>query len=99
MTRQQILDAVSAAYGKPIKQSATNYVAFVPYDKLDGHVTEIKADSYCSIVRKLKLRKAQHALQLMGYNASDVAFLVNCEHQFNLANWRLMVRSIARYLS
>ena len=99
MTRQQILTAVSEAYGKPTKQSASSYIAFVPYDKLDGPITEIRADSYYSIVRKLKLRKTVHALELMGHNTSDVDYLVNCEHQFSLVSWRLMVRAIDRYLS
>jgi len=99
MNKKEILNAIAKAYGKPIRQSSTSYIAFVPYAKIDGATTEIRADNYCSIVRKLKLRKTQHALELMGHNATDVDFLVNCEHQFNLTSWRDMVRSIDRYLS
>lgn len=99
MNKKEILNAISKTYGKPIRQSSNSYVAYVPYDKLDGPSSEIRADSYHSIVRKLKLRKAQHALELMGHNATDVDFLVDCEHQFNLSSWRDMVRSINQYLS
>lgn len=65
------LATVNAAYGKPIRQSSTSYVAYVPYDITNDRSpsTEIRHDSYWKILCSLRYRKAIDALELMGLAA------------------------------
>ena len=65
------LATVNAAYGKPIRQSRTSYVAYVPYDITDERSpsTEIRYDCYWKILCALRYRKAIDALALMGLAA------------------------------
>ena len=65
------LEKVNAAYGKPIRQSSTSYVAYVPYDITNDRSpsTEIRHDSYWKILCSLRYRKAIDALELMGLAA------------------------------
>lgn len=67
---------VNAAYGKPIRQSRTSYVAYVPYDITNDRSpsTEVRADGYWKTMATLKVSKAIDALVLMGYQAIDVDY-------------------------
>lgn len=97
MNKSAAIKVVSKAYGKPIRQSATAWVAYVPYDSLDGPVVELKANSYSQMQLMLVCRKALSALVLMGYDVGDVDYLVNCEHRFR-SNFRQTVHGIDRCL-
>lgn len=78
------LATVNAAYGKPIRQSSTSYVAYVPYDITDERSpsTEIRYDCYWKILCTLRYRKALDALVLMGladwYSEQDAMQLAWC---------------------
>lgn len=97
MNKSAAIKAVAKAYGKPIFLSKYQYVAYVPYDKLDGPTTQISSPSYRMLLLRLACRKAVDVLVLMGHNADDVDYLVNCEHQFG-SNFRQMVHGVDRYL-
>lgn len=70
------LATVNAAYGKPIRQSSTSYVAYAPYDITNarGPSSEMRADCYYKLMATLRISKATDALVLMGFVASDVDF-------------------------
>lgn len=97
MNKSAAIKTVSKAYGKPIRQSATSWIAYVPYDSLDGPVTELVANSYSQMQWMLACRKAVSALVLMGYMVKDVDYLVYCDHNFR-ADFRGMVSKIHTYL-
>lgn len=97
MNKSAAIEAVSRAYGKPIRQSATSWVAYVPYDSLDGPTTELRANSYSQMQLMLVCRKAVSALVLMGHMPNDVDYLVYCDHQFR-SDFRSMVGKIHDYL-
>ena len=97
MNKSAAIEAVSKSYGKPIRISKTQYMAYVPYDSLDGPATELRANSYSQMQLMLVCRKALSALVLMGYDVGDVDYLVNCERRFR-SNFRQMVHGIDRCL-
>ncbi len=78
MSMTAAIAKVNAAYGKPIRQSRTSYVAYVPYDITNDRSpsTEVRADGYWKMMATLKTRKAIDALILMGYKAIDVDYEV-----------------------
>lgn len=90
------LATVNAAYGKPIRQSSTSYVAYVPYDITDERSpsTEMRADGYYKLMATLRISKAIDALVLMGFQASDVDFAAE-----KLAIDGLSVREIVKQLA
>ncbi len=87
---------VTKAYGKPISQSRTSYIAYVPYDITNDRspTTEVRADSYYKITASLKIRKAIDVLILMGHRAIDVGYEVE-----KLASAGHSVREIVKQIA
>ena len=87
---------VNKSHGKPIRQSGTSYVAFVPYhtEKQDGPTTEIRADSRDALLARLRYRKAHDALWLMGHDANAMDYEID-----ELAREGCSVREIIKKLA
>lgn len=96
MSMTAAIAAVTKAYGKPIRQSRTSYVAYVPYDitKPSGPSCEMRADDYSKLMAHLKESKATAALVLMGHSAVDVDYEVE---KLAIAGYSL--REIVKQLS
>jgi hypothetical protein len=66
LSKTAALREAQGACGKPIRRSSTDYVCYVPYDRIDGPSTELQANSYPSIVAHRARKVARLALVLMG---------------------------------
>ena len=96
MSMTAALAYVTKAYGKPIRQSSTSYVAYIPYDITAERSpsTEVRADSYYKIMATLRISKAIAALTLMGRTAAEIDFEVD-----DLATRGNSLREIVKQLS